>query len=201
MKLKKPKSVEEYIEINEHYGKELSFLRALMMSTDLEESVKWMFPVYGYGKKNLMSLCAFKDYVGIWFFQGVFLEDKKGVLQNAQQGKTKAMRQWRFKNIDELKKHKSLIEAYILEAIQNHNDGKEVPVTKSKPTVILPDLLKHELSNNKNLKLAFNQLSDSKQKEYCDYISNAKREETKKKRLLKILPMIMEGVGLNDRYK
>ena len=201
MKLKKPKSVEEYIEINKHYTTELSFLRELILATDLEESVKWMFPVYGYGKKNLISLCAFKDYVGIWFFQGVFLEDKLGLLQNAQQGKTKAMRQWRFNNIAELKTHKSVIQSYLLEAIQNHHDGKEMPVVKSKPKVILPALLKSELATDKNLDIAFNRLSNSKKREYGDYIANAKRDETKQKRLLKIVPMVMEGVGLNDRYK
>ena len=40
-----------------------------------------------------------------------------------------------------------------------------------------------------------------KRREYAEYISSAKREETKEKSLEKILPMIVAGIGLNDRYR
>jgi uncharacterized protein YdeI (YjbR/CyaY-like superfamily) len=41
----------------------------------------------------------------------------------------------------------------------------------------------------------------SKQREYADYIAEAKREETKTKRIEKIKPMILKNIGLNDKYK
>jgi uncharacterized protein YdeI (YjbR/CyaY-like superfamily) len=44
-------------------------------------------------------------------------------------------------------------------------------------------------------------MTPGKQREYCEYISEAKRDATKLKRLEKIIPMIIEGVGLNDKYK
>ncbi|MBK7633096.1 MAG: hypothetical protein IPJ13_01585 [Saprospiraceae bacterium] len=44
----------------------------------------------------MVGLAAFKSYTGIWFFQGGLLDDKQQFLMNAQEGKTKAMRQWRF---------------------------------------------------------------------------------------------------------
>ena len=40
-----------------------------------------------------------------------------------------------------------------------------------------------------------------KQREYSEYIIEAKREETKQKRVEKIIPMIKIGAGLNDKYK
>ena len=40
-----------------------------------------------------------------------------------------------------------------------------------------------------------------KRKEYAAYVIEAKREETKVKRLEKIKPMILEGIGLNDKYR
>lgn len=201
MKLKKPQSVEEYIELNTHFSDALKLIREMILETDLEESVKWMFPVYGYGKKNVLSLAAFKDYVGVWFFQGVFLKDDVQVLQNAQEGKTKAMRQWRFADYDEIKKNKSLLNAYIHEAIQNQKDGKELPVKRSTPKVIIPPELKTQFDKDPKLKASFMAFSLSKQKEYCEYISGAKREATKVKRLEKIIPMILSNVGLNDKYK
>ena len=201
MKLKKPQSVEEYIELNSKFSQELTFLRRLILETDLEESVKWMFPVYGYKTKNVLSLAAFKDYVGIWFFQGVFLEDKAGVLQNAQEGKTKAMRQWRFKDLAELKKQKTVLQYYIEEAIQNQKEGKELPKAKPNRKLTIPTELKLRLENNQGLKFAFESLSPYKKKEYCEFIISAKREKTKLSRLEKIIPMILAQKGLNDKYK
>ena len=70
------------------------------------------------------------------------------------------------------------------------------------------EIEKHEISiieyleeATQNLKLNFNQLPQYKRREYSDYISQAKREETRQKRLEKIAPMIRQGIGLNDRYK
>ncbi|MCH7772721.1 MAG: YdeI/OmpD-associated family protein, partial [Bacteroidetes bacterium] len=54
---------------------------------------------------------------------------------------------------------------------------------------------------DKKVKESFNSLSLSKQREYAEYISEAKRDETKQKRLLKIVPIILKGKGLNDKYR
>lgn len=49
-------------------------------------------------------------------FPGSTASDDDGVLINAQEGKTKALRQWRFSSIKEIKVRK--IKAYIREAIE-----------------------------------------------------------------------------------
>ena len=51
------------------------------------------------------------------------------------------------------------------------------------------------------MKAVFEKLTPGKQKEYIEYINSAKKEETKKDRLEKITPLILEGKGLNDKYK
>jgi uncharacterized protein YdeI (YjbR/CyaY-like superfamily) len=61
--------------------------------------------------------------------------------------------------------------------------------------------LEKEFKNDKTLKTAFEKLTPGKQKEYIVYINEAKREATKLKRLEKIKPMILDGIGLNDKYK
>ena len=57
------------------------------------------------------------------------------------------------------------------------------------------------LNTNSSLEEAYNTLSPSKQREYCDYIESAKKEATKLTRLEKIKPLIIEGKGLHDKYK
>ncbi|MFN4764445.1 YdeI/OmpD-associated family protein [Gillisia sp. Q332] len=54
---------------------------------------------------------------------------------------------------------------------------------------------------DKDLRNAFSGLSPGKQREYSEYIIEAKRDETKQKRIEKIIPMIKVGMGLNDKYK
>ena len=58
-----------------------------------------------------------------------------------------------------------------------------------------------KLNNNPALFDAFKLLTPSKQREYCEYIDTAKRETTKQTRLEKIKPMIIQGIGLHDKYK
>jgi uncharacterized protein YdeI (YjbR/CyaY-like superfamily) len=201
MAMQKVSSVDEFIEIHEGYKKELTYLRKLLLDTELDEQVKWMIPCYTLNNKNLIGIGAFKKYVGIWFYQGVFLKDPLNALINAQEGKTKAMRQWRFQSIDEIKKHSSSLKKYIAEAIQNQKDGLEVKPDRKKKKLEVPTLLAEAIKKDKKLDKAFTTLTDYKKKEYCEYIAEAKREATKLRRLEKILPMIMDGVGLNDRYK
>jgi len=65
----------------------------------------------------------------------------------------------------------------------------------------VPALLKNALGKDKHAKDAFNDLTLGRQREYADYISSAKREDTQLKRLDKVLPMIARGMGLNDKYR
>ncbi|MBT8304183.1 MAG: YdeI/OmpD-associated family protein, partial [Bacteroidia bacterium] len=65
----------------------------------------------------------------------------------------------------------------------------------------IPKELEDILKPNLDLKKCFDALSPYKQREYCEYIGSAKRESTKQTRLDKIIPMILEGKGLNDKYK
>ena len=145
----------------------------------------------------MAGIGAFKSYAGLWFFNGVFLKDPANVLINAQEGKTKGLRQWRFETIGDI--DEKLVRAYIEEAIQNQKDGKEIKPEK-KP-LIIPDELKEALASNSQLSEAFDSLSLSCKREYTEHISEAKKPETKQKRLDKIKPMILAKVGLNDKYK
>lgn len=191
--------VSEYIEKQDKWTQELILLRSILLELPLEETVKWGAPVYVYKKKNVLGLSAFKNYCGIWFFQGGLLKDDQNVLINAQEGKTQAMRQWRFSSIQEI--DENLVKAYVLEAIENINQDKEIkPERKNKPLVI-PKELQEFLDSNEELQLKFNEFTVAKKREFTDYISEAKREATKQSRLEKIIPMILEGIGLHDKYR
>ena len=196
--MKRYRSVDEYIECADDWQRELVRLREILCSTSLVETVKWGSPCYTHNGKVLVGIGAFKSYVGLWFFQGALLSDTEGVLVNAQEGKTKAMRQWRFGSLKEIKARS--IKTYVKEAIQLLDDGKEIKADRNKPLVVPPEL-KKALAAKKAVKAKFEALSKGRQREYADYVAEAKRAETKTKRLEKILPLIAAGVGLNDKYR
>jgi uncharacterized protein YdeI (YjbR/CyaY-like superfamily) len=192
------KTVDEYI-LNVAEGREiLMVLRELILSTELTETVKWGIPVYTINDKNVVGMAAFKSYVGLWFYNGSFLKDEAGVLINASEGVTKALRQWRFTSVDEI--DDSLVIKYLNEAIQNQKQGKELKPERNKP-VIIPDELQVEFAEDKELENCFKRFTPGKQREFTNYISEAKTPETRKVRVEKVIPLILENIGLNDKYR
>ena len=197
--MKKVYSVEEYIEDHKNFGNALTLLRNIINTTEVEETVKWSAPVYIVNGKNILGLGSFKNHFGIWFFNGVFLKDEHKLLVNAQENKTKALRQMRFETIKDI--DKNLVLLYVKEAIENQKLGKEIKPERTKKKIIIPEALKALLTSNNELEFAFKNLTPYKQREYCEYIDTAKRDATKQTRLEKITPMIKQCVGLHDKYK
>ncbi|MBT8322302.1 MAG: YdeI/OmpD-associated family protein [Eudoraea sp.] len=190
--------IEAFFEREQPYRDGIRRLREIVLKTELQEELKWGAPVYTFNRKNVLGIMAFKHHFGIWFFNGVFLTDPLSVLENAQEGKTKAMRHWKFTRNDDIDVTSVL--AYVKEALENQKKGLEVKPERKKP-VVLPELLKTALQSDLEIKQEFEGLSPGKQREYSTYIHEAKQEKTKKSRLEKILPMIRAGKGLNDGYR
>ena len=89
---------------------------------------------------------------------------------------------------------------YLQESIENCLAGKEIKVQR-KEGVSIPPYLKTAFGGNPAFNDAFQKLTPGKQREYSEHMAGAKQEPTKKTRLEKIIPMILEGKGLNDKYK
>lgn len=196
--MKRYTTIEEYF-IDQNEGRELVLiLRKILQDSELEETLKWSTPCYTLKKKNVIGIGCFKNHVALWFFNGVFLEDKAKVLKNAQEGKTKGLRQWVFEFTDTL--DVLLIKEYIQEAIENQKQGKEIKPERRKIVTISPEI-KVAFEIEPEFEVAFKSLSPSKQKDYIEHIDKAKRQATKESRLAKIIPMIKRGEGLHDKYK
>ena len=182
----KVETVEDYLDLHPKWKNELIVLRNLINTYPFNEGLKWSRPVY-----DILGIGAFKDHYGIWFFNGGLHEKHTQLLQNAQEGKTHAMRQIKWDkesgpDMGELSK-------YIDESIQIHKTGKKISPKVKKEMNVPAEL--------KDLEISFNNLTPGKRREYCEFINEAKRIETKTARLEKISPMILTGAGLNDRYK
>ena len=170
----------------------------LILKTNLTKEFKWGTDVYTFQGKNVVGWAGFKHFFSIWFYNGVFLRDPYNVLISASEGKTKSLRQWRLNATTEFDEHKIL--EYIDESIQTIIDEKFISTNKG--LIREPEgLLKEELEKNSALQHSFMKLTPGKRKDYIEYINDAKQEKTKLARLEKIMPMILSGIGLNDKYK
>lgn len=176
---------------------EMEQLHAIIRKTPLVETTKWGGPIYTYNNKNVLGIGGFKSYFGIWFYNGVFLKDEKKLLINANEENTKSLRQMRFNSANEI--DEKLILAYIKEAIEIEEKGLAIP--KEKKETIIPEILQKELDRNSELSTKFNAFSPYKQREFIEHIISAKQEKTQITRLEKVILMILEERGLNDKYR
>lgn len=194
----KDKQAPAWDKYKNNWKEAVEVMQNIVNRTELQKEFKWGTDVYTFQGKNVVGWGGFKDFFSVWFYNGVFLEDKEKVLITASEGKTKALRQWRFTDTAQMNEKK--ITAYILEAIQVVKDGKEVRPERSQPLQPGGLLLEH-LQADHAFRQAFDRLTPGKQKEYIEYIKQAKQEKTRLSRLEKIKPMVAEGKGLNDKYK
>lgn len=194
IKMKEEKKV--WDKVNQ-WENELQILREIIHKTELVETNKWGGEVYTINNKNVLGIGGFKNYFTIWFWNGVFLKDEAKVLVNANEGVTRALRQLRFTSAGDV--NEKLVLHYINEAITNEKAG--LSIKPEKKEAMKCDFFTDVLKNDKTLQTAFDQFKPGKQKEFWEYMTTAKHEKTKISRLEKIRPMIIDGIGLNDKYR
>lgn len=176
---------------------ELEALKAILAKTELVETVKWGAPTYTINGKNVLGIGGFTNYFTIWFYKGVFLKDPANVLVNAQEGATKSLRQWRLETKGDI--NEKLILQYVTEAIAVEKAG--MAIKPQKKEFAIPEVLQKELDASPELAKAFAAFKPYKQNEFLEHIGSAKRLETQISRLEKLKPLILEGRGLNDKYR
>ena len=141
--MKRAVSVDEYFESATNWREELERLRNVLVFTGLTEELKWGAPCYTFDGTNIVGLAGYKHYFGLWFFQGALIDDKECVLINAQQVKTRAMRQWRMTDKSDIRP--AVIRSYVKQAKANVSAGRTVGPKRRKKLVI-PRELKNALT-------------------------------------------------------
>ena len=176
--------------------KELEQMRAIALSCGLDEKLKWGCPCYTFQDANIVLIHVFKDYCAYLFFKGALLSDANGIL--IQQTKNvQSARQIRFTNPQEVVKLKSVLKAYIYEAIEVEKAGLKVKLKKTSEYKI-PEEFQKKLDKSAALKKAFTSLTPGRQRAYLFYFSQAKQSKTREARVEKYLKQILSGKGLDD---
>lgn len=185
------------------WQKELTQLRSIVLDCGLTEELKWGVPCYTFPtpvsqqKKNIVLLHIFKEYCAMLFFKGSLLNDAQGILVQ-QTKQVQAARQVRFTNARDIVKKKTILKAYIYEAIEIEKAGLKVTLKKTAAYPV-PREFKNILDKNPALESAFKALTPGRQRGYLLYFAAAKQSKTRESRVRKYTVHILSGRGLNDQ--
>lgn len=196
-KSKANSKVDFYFMKAKQWREELEALRTIILECGLNEELKWGVPCYTHQANNVVLIHAFKEYCAILFIKGVLLKDAKGILiqqtENVQAG-----RQVRFTSVKEIVKLKTVLKAYIKEAVEIEKAGLKVPFKKAAEFKV-PEEFQIKLNEMPELKKCFYALTPGRQRAYLLFFSGAKQSKTREARVKKWMPQILKGKGLDDR--
>ena len=178
------------------WTQELLYLRNLCLESGLTETIKWGMPVYMHKDKNVFIIAAFKEYCSINFFKGCLLNDPENRLHRMSEN-TQESRILKFKSLEDVQNLEDWIRVFIQDAIHIEEQGIKLP-KKEKKELILPEELQDFLNQNPNVAKAFEALTPGRQRSWVIFIGGAKQSATRSNRVLKAVPKILEGKGLND---
>jgi uncharacterized protein YdeI (YjbR/CyaY-like superfamily) len=197
------KRIDAYIEKKADFAKPiLKHLREIVHKAcpDAEETIKWGMPFFDYKGSVLCAMAAFKEHCSFTFWKAKLMKDPEGILQVAERH---AMGNFdRITSLKDLPSDKTLI-AYIKEAAKlNEDDIKLPPRKKAAPTELkMPVDFAAALKKNKKANTIFENFTPGKKKEYIEWITEAKTEPTKMKRIETAVEWIAEGKSRNWKYQ
>ncbi len=162
---------------------------------EVEEQLKWGFPNFVY-HGILCNVAAFKKHCAFGFWKG------KLVLGEGA-GSRDAMGHFgRITSLNELPSDKAILR-YIRTAMKLNEEGVPSPTRvrkKEKTPLRIPSYLKAALARNTRARRTFEDFSYSHKKEYVEWITEAKTDETREKRLKTALEWMAQGKGRNWKY-
>ena len=189
--------VEVFFSKAKKWPEEMKKMRAIILDCGLNEELKWGKPCYTFQENNVVIIQGFKEYCALMFFKGALLKDSKGLLAKPGEN-TQAGRLIKFTNVREITDKRTVLKAYIFEAIEVEKAGLKVEYKKNpKP---IPEEFQRALDKNPALKSAFDALTPGRQRLYILHFSAPKQSKTRESRIEKNIQHILNGKGLNDHY-
>jgi uncharacterized protein YdeI (YjbR/CyaY-like superfamily) len=190
--------------VDTYIGKSAEFARPILahlrdvvhrVCPQVQETLKWRMPTFMY-HGMLCGMAAFKQHCTFGFWKHELVVGKE-LAADAQ-----AMGQFgRITRLADLPSQKVLV-SYIKKAMRLNEEGVKAPraTPKHKPAPRAPDDLTAALKKNRKAAATFAAFSPSHQREYVEWISEAKREQTRARRLATAIQWLAEGKARNWKY-
>ena len=175
-------------------------------SRDLVETIKWGVPHFDFNG-IVSGMAAFKNHVSFGFWKSKLMSDPNKLFMESPRA---SMCHMKFAQVDELPDEKVLI-AYIKEAMALNQPtqvaAQSVARAKKKKKItasslaVPPDLMAQlKKPANKKARKTFEEFPPSKRKDYIEWLTEAKREETRARRLATTVEWLNEGKARHWKY-
>ena len=198
---KKDPRVDAYIAKAQPFAKPiLTHIRKVVHSAcpDVTEGLKWSHPHFDY-KGIFCGMASFKEHATFGFWKGELL---KGTIKGMPAGGDDAMGQ--FGRITSLKDlpGEAVLAKIVKAAAKLNDDNVVVPRPKAKPKapIPVPPYFAAALKKNKKALAVFDAFPPSHRREYLEWITDAKTQETRDRRMTQALEWIADGKGRNWKY-
>ena len=175
---------------------------------DIIESIKWSCPCFEH-EGIVLGIGAFKKHVAIRFWRGKQIPDPNNLF--GDDGCNNEMGSIKASDVSDLPADKVLVRYIKAACKQNEVQAKQraaekksgVKKTKKKPvrTVTVPDDFAAALQKKKKALATFDGFSYSHRKEYVEWITEAKREETRERRIKQAIEWLAEGKSRHWKYQ
>ncbi|MEO8514631.1 MAG: YdeI/OmpD-associated family protein [Ignavibacteria bacterium] len=200
----KDKRIDAYITKSADYAKPiLEHLRKLIHKTcpEVTETIKWGMPAFDYNGP-FVGVAAFKKHAVLGFWKAAIMKDSKVLTGKDTKGSMGNL--GRLESIKDLPKDAVLVK-WMKEAMKLNDDGvKFVRAEKPKherKEYTMPDYFQKVLNKNKKAKAVYDNIAPSHKKEYLEWISEAKTEETRNKRMETAVEWLTEGKSRHWKYQ
>lgn len=200
---KKEKIIDNYISKSADFAQPiLNHLRDLVHTTcpEVEEKMKWSFPHFDYKNEMMCSMAAFKQHCVFGFWKASLMKDP--ILLETAKSEVAMGHLGRITSIKDLPSDKKIV-AWIKEAMHLNDKGIKIPgKTKSatQKELIVPEYFTKALSKNKKAQQIFDNYAYTHKKEYVEWITEAKTDETRNRRIATALEWLAEGKIRNWKY-
>jgi uncharacterized protein YdeI (YjbR/CyaY-like superfamily) len=201
------KRIDDYIARSAEFAKPvLEDLRQVVHDAcpKVQETIKWGFPHFDYHGSILCSMASFRQHCAFSFWLGAMMKDPAGLLE-AVGTKTSMGHLGKITSANDLPAKKILAQ-YVKEAMSLIDKGETKKVVKSATAkkaaeAKVPDYFIAALKKNKMALAAFKKFSNSHRKDYVNWITEAKTEATRGKRMRMALEWLAEGKSRNWKYE
>jgi hypothetical protein len=157
---------------------------------EVVEAMKWGVPSFEY-KGPLGNMAAFKEHVRWGFWKSKLMKDPEATGIGAK----------KVTDVSELPPKRVLVE-YVREAVRLNDAGAKVARGARKAvTVKVPADFQKALAGNRGALENFKDFAPSHRREYVEWIEEAKKDETRQKRIATAVEWIAEGKSRNWKYE
>jgi uncharacterized protein YdeI (YjbR/CyaY-like superfamily) len=161
---------------------------------DVEETIKWSMPAFDY-KGPLCGMAAFKQHCVFGFWKSPLVVGDAGPDDNPMGYREK------LTSVKDLPS-KTEFRANIKKAMDLNDRGVKVPrpARAPKTDIPVPDYFAAAIKKNKKAQAAFDGFSPSHRREYLEWITEAKTDATRSRRLAQAIEWMAEGKPRNWKY-